>query len=272
MFPCLFKTGMETSFLNYDQIATEYNQRYPSSQNWERGQALLDLAGQLRAKTVLEVGSGTGFWLNLLHTTVPNLFGLDYSMGMIKQAQRQPAPLKLARGSAVQLPYRDNMFDLVYCVDAIHHFGDHGQFITEAFRVLKPGGALAVIGHDPHEGTSQWYIYDYFNGVYDTDLRRYPSGRSVMKLMETAGYRNTSIQTVEHILNVHVGQGVLRDPFIKKSATSQLALLNDEEYSAGVKRIEETLARAAASGEQVVFSSDIHVKMFSGYKMQVDVK
>ncbi len=258
---------METSFLNYDQIATEYNQRYPSSQNWERGQALLNLAGQVRAKTVLEVGSGTGYWLNLLHTTVPNLFGLDYSMGMIKQAQRQPSPLKLVRGSAVQLPYRDNTFDLVYCVDAIHHFGDHRQFIAEVFRVLRPAGALAVIGHDPHEGTSKWYIYDYFNNVYDTDLRRYPSGRSVLKLMEAEGYENASIQTVEHILNVHVGQAVLRDPFIKKSATSQLALLNDEEYLAGIKRIEEALALAAATDEQVVFSSDIHVRMFLGYKL-----
>jgi len=267
MFPCLLKTGMETSFLNYDQIATEYNQRYPSSQNWERGQALLNLAGQVRAKTVLEVGSGTGFWLNLLHTTAPNLFGLDYSIGMIKQAQRQLAPLKLARGSAVQLPYRDNSFDLVYCVDAIHHFRNHRQFISEAFRVLKPGSALAVIGHDPHEGTSKWYIYDYFNGVYDTDLRRYPSGGSVMKLMEAEGYQNTSIQTVEHILNVHIGQAVLRDPFIRKSATSQLALLNDDEYLAGVKRIEEALALATATDEQVVFSSDIHVKMFLGYKL-----
>jgi len=34
-----------------------------------------------------------------------------------------------------------------------------------------------------------------------------------------------------------------------------------------VKRIEEALALAAASGEQVVFSSDIHVKMFLGYKL-----
>ena len=257
---------METSFLNYDQIASEYDQRYPSSQNWERGQALLNLAGQLRAKTVLEVGSGTGFWLNLLHSTVPDLFGLDYSMGMLEQAKRQPAPLKLSRGSAIQLPYRDNTFDFIYCVDAIHHFGNHQQFIAEAFRILKPNGALAVIGHDPHEGTSNWYIYHYFDGVYDTDLRRYPAGKSVTKFMEAEGYQSVSVKTIEHILNVHVGEAVLRDPFLKKSATSQLALLTDEEYSSGIERIKKTLANAAASHEKIVFSSDIQVKMHLGYK------
>lgn len=260
------QTGMETSSLNYDQIATEYNQRYSRTHNWDRGHALLGLVEQLHAQTVLEVGSGTGFWLNLLHTLVPNLYGLDYSLGMIEQAQGQPAPLKLLRGSALQLPYHGNTFDLVYCVDAIHHFRAHKDFISEAFRVLKPGGALAVIGHDPHQGTSNWYIYDYFEGVYDTDLRRYPSRKSLINSMEIEGYRNISVQTVEHILNVHVGEAVLRDPFLKKSASSQLALLSDDEYLAGINRIQLAIADASARNEKIAFSSDIHVQMFLGYK------
>ena len=140
------------TILNYDKIAHDYNQRYPASQQWERGQALLDLANRYKNGNFLEVGSGTGHWLNLLHKVTTNLFGLDYSFGMIQQAGKQPAPLQLLRGSAVQLPYCDNSFDLLYSVDAIHHFGDHQAFVAEAFRVLKPGGAFATIGHDPHEG------------------------------------------------------------------------------------------------------------------------
>src|SRR5688572_31245234 len=201
---------MDKSFLNYDQIADKYNQRYPTSQNWERGQALLNVARQSNARQILEVGLGTGYWLNLLHQVTPDLFGLDYSLGMLRQAQKQPAPLDLARGSAIQLPYRDHSFDLIYCVDAIHHFGDHRAFIAEAFRVLKPGGTLAVIGHDPHEeNASNWYIYNYFDGVYDTDIRRYPSGVSVIKWMSEAGLQNVSSQAVEHINSLHVGESVL---------------------------------------------------------------
>ena len=253
--------------LNYDQIASDYNQRYPDSQTWDRGQALLKLASQLKAKTILEVGSGTGFWLNLLHQVTPRLYGLDFSAGMISQARKQPAPIKLTRGTATQLPYQSGTFDLLYCVDAIHHFGDHRAFIAEAFRVLKKGGALAVLGHDPHEaGEGSWYIYNYFEDVYDTDLRRYPSGKSVMDWMKADGFQNISAQEVEKIVNIHVGDGVFNDPFIKQNATSQLALLSAEKYQSGLKRIREALEQARAGNERIVFRSQISVKMFLGYK------
>ena len=194
------------------------------------------------------------------------MYGLDYSFGMIRQAKGQSASLQLLRGSGVSLPYRDESFDLLYSVDAIHHFGDHRAFVSDAFRVLKPGGAFVTIGHDPHEGTTKWYAYDYFDGVYDTDLRRYPSGMSMIKWMKVTGFENTSTQTVEHINNVHVGDGVLRDPFLKQNATSQLALLDSKTYDAGVERIKRTLAEAKKKNESIVFNADIQVKMFLGYK------
>ncbi len=257
---------MKTSILNYDRIAGDYNQRYPSTQSWERGQALLNLTKHFKDGHILEAGSGTGYWLNLLHQRTSNLFGLDYSLGMLQQAQGQLAPLKLLRGSAIQLPYQDHTFDLVFSVDAIHHFGDHRAFIREAFRVLKPGGALATIGHDPHSGTTNWYIYDYFDGVYDTDLRRYPAGSSLLKWMGMEGFQNNSFEIVEHIQNIHMGRSVLKEPFIKHNATSQLALLSEDKYQDGIQRIMTAIEEAEAKNEQAVFSSDIQVKMFLGYK------
>ena len=257
---------MNDLFLNYDRIASEYNQRYSSQQPTRRWLALLDLARSLKAGNILEVGSGTGFWLNWLHQITSGLYGLDYSSGMLKQAKQQPAPLKLARGTALHLPYRNNCFDLVYCVDAIHHFVDHHAFITEAFRVLKPGGALAVIGFDPHEETTNWYIYDHFDDTHQNDIRRYPSGRSILNWMQIEGFENITSQTAEHISNVHVGEAVLRDPFLKYNSTSQLALLNPEAYQTGIQNIKSAIAEEDKRNEHIVFRSDFFIKMYLGYK------
>jgi len=258
---------MNSSYLDYDAIAKEYNQRYPSTQQWERGQALLKLAVRGKARTILEAGSGTGYWLNLLSQVTPSVFGMDFSQGMLEQSKSWPARLKLARATALQLPYKNDSFDLVYCVDAIHHFVDHRAFINEAFRVLKPGSALAVIGHDPHAAAaSNWYIYHYFEGVYDTDIRRYPPGTSVTKWMQEAGFENLSSEVVEHINNLHVGESVLKDPFLKYNATSQLALLSRPTYEAGIQKITQALAQARERQERIVFRSEIQVKMILGHK------
>ena len=248
--------------LNYDKISSDYNQRYPTSIHWDRGDALLDLAHQVNAKSVLEVGSGTGYWLNLLNQVTPQLYGLDFSAGMIAQAKNQPAPLKLTRGTATHLPFRSESFDLLYCVDAIHHFGDHEAFINESFRVLTPGGALAVIGHDPHTGDFNWYFYDYFDTVYETDLKRYPSGDALMGMMKQAGFRNVGRQNVEHVLSLHEGEQVLNDPFLKQNATSQLALLSRETYRAGIEKIKAELKR----NNRTIFKADFWVRMFTGIK------
>ena len=49
---------------------------------------------------------------------------------------------------------------------------------------------------------------------------------------------------MEHIVDPKYGRAVLDDPFLKKHATSQLALLSDEAYAAGLRRIKAALAEA----------------------------
>jgi len=248
--------------LNYDNIAPEYNQRYDSSLVPERANALISLIQQVKARRILEVGCGTGFWLNLLASRVKAACGLDYSSGMLEQAKRQPSPLELLRGDAIHLPYQDNLFDLVYCVDAIHHFGKPDVFIFEAFRVLRPGGALAVVGSDPHSGDDTWYVYEYFEEVLETDLQRFPSEIAILTWMRGEGFQNILSKGIEHISDVHFGTDVFNDPFLKKNSCSQLALLSDKAYQAGLEKIKV----AAASEEQVVFRNELFIKMFTGFK------
>ncbi len=252
--------------LNYDAIAPEYNQRYPTDELSARGKALLALAQRTSQPFILEVGSGTGHWLAALRPFTGHLYGVDLSAGMLSQARARDASLNLTRGAANQLPLESERFDLVYCVDAIHHFGDARAFIAEAFRLLKPGGVLAVFGNDPHGERDAWYVYDYFEGVLATDLRRFPSTQQVQTYMREAGFDDVTTRDVEHILSIHRGRAVFDDPYLKKTSSSQLALLSEAAYAAGMEHIRQSIARAEARGETAVFRSELHVLMTMGVK------
>jgi len=255
---------MSAESLNYDDIAPVYHQRYAGNRLEGVADALASLVSRLNAKQILEVGCGTGRWLAELHPLVCQVIGLDLSPGMLWQAQQIHGPLPLTCGRATQLPFPNTAFDLVLCVNAIHHFGAPRLFISEARRVLRPGGALAVINMDPHRGRDRWYIYDYFDGTLEADLRRFPSGGAILDWMIAESFEHAEWQVADHIIGSEIGRGVLASHFLEKYGTSQLALLTDDAYAAGLKRIEATLAEAEARGEAIIFPTDVSLTMVTG--------
>ncbi len=255
---------MSDKRIDYDQIAPTYNQRYATNSLGQVADALLALAAEISAQRVLEVGCGTARWLADLTKERRQLWGLDASIGMLRQARQRPIRLVLVQGQALQTAYRDAAFDLVFCVNAIHHFADPQAFVQEAHRLLRPGGALAVVGSNPHDGRGRWYAYDYFEGTLETDLRRFPSWGTIFDWMVTAGFEPVEWRLVERIVDHKVGRDVLDDPFLQKDACSQLALLSDQAYAAGLRRIEAALEKAAAAGETIVFPAEIHLGALIG--------
>jgi SAM-dependent methyltransferase len=252
--------------VDYDEIAPGYNHRFVLDRSPLRVKALRSLCQRLRAHRILEVGCGTAYWLAQLDVGSPEFHGLDASAGMLQQAQRRGAPTNLVRGYARDLAYESNSFDLVFCVNALHHFEQPRSFIHEASRILRAGGVLAILGSDPHGQRGSWYVYDYFEGAYQRDLERFPSWDNVCVWMADAGFDRVALEGVERIYDPKHGRRVLEDPFLQKNACSQLALLTDEAYEAGLRRIEAALDAAEAAGEDLVFRTDLSIAMLTGHK------
>lgn len=256
---------MSNSQVDYDRIAPSYDRRFADGGLGGVAAALSSLAETHAGGRILEVGCGTGHWLAGLSPAPGHLVGLDLSAGMLAQAQRRGRWLHLTRGSADRLPFPDVCFDLVYCVNALHHFQQQCAFVSEARRLLRPGGALAVVGMDPRTLLRRWYIYDYFEGTYDTDLARFPSWGTVADWMVVAGFKKLEWQPVERILDQKRGSAILADPFLLKDSCSQLALLTDEAYAAGLGRMETALAAAEAAGKVLTFPVDLILSMLVGW-------
>jgi len=255
---------MADTRVDYDHIAPTYDQRYTVGRFEGIATALRSLAQDVGAKRILEVGCGTGRWLAELLPVAQEIHGLDLSPGMLQQARQRLQSFSLICGHASHLPFFDSVFDLIFCVNAFHHFPQPRAFISEARRVLRPGGALAIIGMDPQAGRDRWYLYDYFVGTYETDLCRFSSSGTLVDWMVAAGFARAEWRVVEHIMGQHVGQAVLADPILQKHGTSQLALLTDEAYTVGMNRIRTALDEADVTGKTLVFPVDIFLTMVAG--------
>ncbi len=101
-----------------------------------------DLAGQ----EVLEIGCGRGGGAAFVarRFDVGRLTGLDFSEKSIaycREHHRDPR-LRFVAGDAEQLPFSAGFFDAVLNVESSHCYPSVPKFIAEAFRVLRPGGAL----------------------------------------------------------------------------------------------------------------------------------
>ena len=183
---------------------------------------------------------------------------------MLRQARAKQIPAHFSQGYGEQLPFANGAFEVVFCVNALHHFAAPQTFIADAARVLGRGGLLAVVGGDPHRGREQWYIYRYFAGTYEADRRRYPTWERVAHWMEAAGFKQLEFAEVEHIIDYKRGAAVFADPYLQKESSSQLALLSDEAYEQGLRRMKEALAEAEEKGETVFFETDLSIFMLSG--------
>lgn len=102
-------------------------------------------------QTILDVGCGFGGTVAYLNENFDdlNLLGLNLDDRQLQRAKDKVIAIannkiQFQQGNACALPFPDNSFDVVLAVECIFHFPDRQVFFQEAFRVLKPGGYLAL--------------------------------------------------------------------------------------------------------------------------------
>jgi len=110
-----------------------------------QGEILLAKLTPLGGRKVLDLGGGTGRLAARLAKAGANVYLLDSSAAMLKRAHRLLPGNRIVLGDASSLPFAENSFDLVIIVDALHHFRRQQAALLEAFRVLVPGGTLAIL-------------------------------------------------------------------------------------------------------------------------------
>lgn len=142
------------------------------------------------AERTLDVGIGDGRVAALVDTRY--LTGVDVSQVALDRAKtRLPeADLELVEPDH-ELPFADNVFDLVVCIETLEHVRDVQLLLSEMRRVLRPGGRLALTT----PSTSRWRIL--FRGIehpFSPHLRAF-TRRSLRRTLEVMGFQVVELHT-----------------------------------------------------------------------------
>jgi ubiquinone/menaquinone biosynthesis C-methylase UbiE len=96
-----------------------------------------------RAESALDLGCGDGRLTTELDAA--ELTAADVSKVALERARRRLPQARIAElDPDAPLPFDDGAFDLVLCAETIEHVRDLQLLLSEARRVLKRGGTLAV--------------------------------------------------------------------------------------------------------------------------------
>jgi ubiquinone/menaquinone biosynthesis C-methylase UbiE/glycosyltransferase involved in cell wall biosynthesis len=97
---------------------------------------------QLDGMDVLDIGAGLGFDSHRLAIRGANVTALEFSPLLAEAGKEHFPHIRWIGGFSHVLPFKSGSFDAVFCNAALHHMRDIPAAISEALRVLKPGGYL----------------------------------------------------------------------------------------------------------------------------------
>jgi ubiquinone/menaquinone biosynthesis C-methylase UbiE/DNA-binding transcriptional ArsR family regulator len=118
--------------------------------------AMLRIAGSGPFGNYLDLGTGTGRVLKLFAPHTRHAIGIDSSREMLAVARAHLDPagnrsIEIRHADLYALPYANASADFITLHQVLHYLDEPGRALTEAARVLKPGGRLMVVDFAPHD-------------------------------------------------------------------------------------------------------------------------
>ena len=168
---------------------------------------LLELGNPQAGEHVVDVACGTGIVARQAAPRVGaagTVVAVDVNPAMLTVARSLPVPegaaIDLREGSVLALPLSNNTFDLALCQHGLQFFPDRPAALRELFRVLRPGGRIAVsvwrsLEHQPASQLIWEAIARHLSTTTATLLPSFTLGDAgeLRALLESAGFADVTV-------------------------------------------------------------------------------
>ena len=151
---------------------------------------------------VLDMGAGNGISSYAFAREGHNVYSLEpdpsleVGSGAIKRmAESEGLDITVLESGAEEVPLEDSSVDLVYVRQALHHASDLGRVLTEAVRVLRPGGVFLATRE--HVVDDEKQLKEFLDSH---PLHKWFGGENAYRLTEYTGALKASGLDIELVL------------------------------------------------------------------------
>jgi len=234
----------------WERIPQRYHNAF-ASLTTQMTTPLLDAVGVTTGVHLLDVATGPGYAAAAAAKRGAEVVGVDFAPAMVAEARRRYPTVDFREGDAEDLPFPEASFDAVTMNFGLLHLGRPERALTEAHRVLRPGGRLGfTVWARPEEAIGFQMVLRAVESYGKLDVQlpqgphffRFSDPQECHRSVLGAGFVSPTVKTIALIWGLHSPDALFENMF---EGTVRTAGLLRAQSADAIRAIRKALRQAA---------------------------